>query len=316
MGEGITDAADLPLKTFMNAKAILKGAVARALPLSAIPLLIRLMFARRGCGILIYHDPKPETLDRHLQYLKRHFSFISLSKLCDAIEARDKSTLSGGKLVLTIDDGHAGTARLIPIFRKHAVYPTIYVCSSIVGTEQIFWWQHEAVQVLGLKRLKRLPNAERLRLLARYGFMRELEQKSRSALSREEVTALAAVADIQSHTRSHPILTQCDDDTCSAEITGSKSEIEAFTGKLCVDFAYPNGNYGAREIAILKDAGYRSARTCDAGWNGAATDLFQLRGIPIADDASVPWISVQVTGLSTFLKYAFRGSWRGRMPQY
>lgn len=308
--------ADLLLKTFMKAKAILKEVAARALLLSAIPFFFRLMFARRGCAILIYHNPKPETLDRHLQYLKRHFSFISLSNLCDAIAAGDGSALSGGKLVLTIDDGRAGNARLIPVFQKHAVYPTIYVCSSIVGTEQLFWWQHEATEALGLERLKRLPNAERLRLLARYDFLKEPEQGPHAALSREEVTALAAVADIQSHTRSHPILTQCDDDTCSAEITGSKSEIEAFTGKPCVDFAYPNGNYSAREIAILKEAGYRSARTCDVGWNGAATDSFRLRGIPIADDASVPWMAVQVTGLSTFLKYAFSGSWRGRMPQY
>jgi peptidoglycan/xylan/chitin deacetylase (PgdA/CDA1 family) len=312
----MTDAADLLVKTFMNAKAVLKEAVARALLLSAIPFFIRLMLARRGCGILIYHDPKPETLDRHLLYLKRHFSFISLSELCDAIEAGDDSTFSGGKLVLTIDDGRAGNARLIPIFQKHAVHPTIYVCSSIVGTEKIFWWQHEAAKALGVERLKRLPNVERLRLLARYGFMKEPEQKSRSVLSREEVRALAAVADIQSHTRSHPILTQCDDGTCSAEISVSKGEIEVLIGKPCVDFAYPNGNYGAREIAILKDAGYRSARTFNLGWNGAATDPFQLRGIPIADDASVPWIAVQLTGLSTFLKYAFRGSWRGRMPQY
>jgi peptidoglycan/xylan/chitin deacetylase (PgdA/CDA1 family) len=299
----------------MRAKAILKEIAARALLLSAVPLFIRLTAARRGCGILIYHNPKSEALDRHLHYLKRHYSFIPLSALCDAVRSGDDSALSGGKLVLTIDDGHAGNARLLPIFQKHGIRPTIYVCSSVVGTDQVFWWQHKAAKAQGLNRLKDLPNAERLRLLAPYAPLTDPEQKSRAALSREEIAALMTVADIQSHTRSHPILTHCDDDTSSAEITGSKSEIEAFTGKPCVDFAYPNGNYGAREIAVLKEAGFRSARTCDLGWNSKLTDPFKLRGIPIADDASVPWLAVQVTGLSTFLKYALGGGWRGRMPQ-
>lgn len=301
--------------TFMKAKTILKEIAARAMLLSAIPLFIRLTAARRGCGILIYHNPKPEALDRHLHYLKRHYSFIPLSALCDAIGSGDDSALLGGKLVLTIDDGHAGNARLIPIFRKHGIRPTIYVCSSVVGTEQVFWWQHKAARALGLNRLKNLPNAERLRLLEPYVPLKDPEQKSRTALSREEIAALAAVADVQSHTRSHPILTQCDDAARGAEIAGSKGEVETFTGKPCVDFAYPNGNYGAREVAVLKEAGFRSARTCDLGWNDKATDPFKLRGIPIADDASVSWLAVQVTGLSTFLKYALGGGWRGRMPQ-
>jgi len=299
----------------MKAKTILKAIAARALLLSAIPLFVRLTAARRGCGILIYHNPKPEALDRHLRYLKRHYRFIALSALCDAISSGDDSALLGGKLVLTIDDGHAGNAQLLPIFRKHGIRPTIYICSSVVGTEQVFWWQHEAAKALGLDRLKHLPDEERRRLLAPCAPLKDPEQPARAALSREEIAALMTVADIQSHTRSHPILTQCDDAARRAEITGSKSEIESITGKPCLDFAYPNGNYGAREVAALKEAGFRSARTCDLGWNNKATDPFKLRGIGIADDASVAWLAVQVSGVSTFLKYALGGGWRGRMPQ-
>jgi len=299
----------------MRAKTILKAITARALLLSAIPLFIRLTAARRGCSILIYHNPKPEALDRHLHYLKQHYRFIALSDLCDAIGSGDDCALLGGTLVLTIDDGHAGNAQLLPIFHKHGIRPTIYICSAVVGTEQVFWWQHKAAKALGLDRLKHLPDAERRRLLALHTPLTDPAQNSRAALSREEIAALMTVADIQSHTRTHPILTQCDDAARRAEITGSKSEIEAMTGKPCLDFAYPNGDYGAREIAALKEAGYRSARTCDLGWNNRATDPFKLRGIGIADDASVAWLAVQVSGVSTFLKYAFGGSWRGRMPQ-
>ncbi|WXK24246.1 polysaccharide deacetylase family protein (plasmid) [Mycetohabitans endofungorum] len=128
---------------------------------------------------------------------------------------------------------------------------------------------------------------------------------------------MRARVDFQSHTRFHPILTCCDDAECEQEITGSRRDIERLTGRPCEHFAYPNGNYGEREIRLLRAAGYRTARTCDVGWNDDATDPFRLRAIDIHDDSSLAWFIAQLTGIPLFLHYARHGGgWRGRKPQF
>ena len=53
--------------------------------------------------------------------------------------------------------------------------------------------------------------------------------------------------------------------------------MEQLTGAACEHFAYPNGDYGSREIATLEAAGYKTARTCDIGWNDHKTDPYRLK---------------------------------------
>jgi peptidoglycan/xylan/chitin deacetylase (PgdA/CDA1 family) len=180
----------------------------------------------------------------------------------------------------------------------------------------MYWWQHPGAEAFGIEALKRLPNKERLRRLDEAGFRPEAEWPVRKALSLEQLRDLQSVADFQSHTRLHPILNKCDDDECRDEIVESKREVEALTKRPCEHFAFPNGNYDDRAIRILKEAGYRSARTADLGWNDQTTDIFRLRSILIADDASLSWLDAQLSHVPNLLKYAMRGSFNGRFPQF
>jgi hypothetical protein len=122
--------------------------------------------------------------------------------------------------------------------------------------------------------------------------------------------------DFQAHSRFHPILTRCEADECEEEITGSRLEVGALLGGDCTHFAYPNGNYGAREIEFVKAAGFKTARTCDIGWNDSRTDPYRLRTIIITDNASRSWFAAQLTGVPVFLRYLRSGAWGGRFPQF
>ncbi|WP_338861484.1 polysaccharide deacetylase family protein [Mycetohabitans rhizoxinica] len=138
-----------------------------------------------------------------------------------------------------------------------------------------------------------------------------------TGLSVRQVKQMRARVDFQSHKRFHPILTRCDDVECEQEITGSRRDIERLPGRPCAHFAYPNGNYGEREIRLLRAAGCRTARTCDVGWSDDATDPFRLRAIDIHDDSSLAWFIAQLTGIPLLLRYAWHGGgWRGRKPQF
>jgi peptidoglycan/xylan/chitin deacetylase (PgdA/CDA1 family) len=257
--------------------------------------------------MLLYHDPSPETLDKHLSYLKQFCEIVPFSEIDQPGRGRPRA-------VVTLDDGCAGNAKLLPIFIKHNIRPTIFICSQIVGAGRQFWWQHGGAQVEGHKKLKRLPNAERLELLKRHGYGM-LSVGHASALSTQDIEQMKPWVDFQAHTRFHPILPMCDDAECASEISLSRHEIERLVGNHCVHFAYPNGNYGSREIEYVKAAGYRYARTCDVGWNDMATDPYRLKCIPVDDAASVSWFAAKLSGIPLFLRYMANGSFNGKMPQ-
>lgn len=291
----------------MTLKRSVRDAIGHLFFWSGMARLSRHVLWRDRVAILLYHDPSPETLDRHLTYLR---------KICTIVSLDDVAKPSTGKprAVITIDDGHAGNARLVPVFRKHGVRPTIYICSRIVGTTRQFWWLNDGARKEGVARLLRMPNAERLAHLRERGFS-PTQEGAATALSSADIEAMRPWTDFQAHTRFHPVLPQCDPDECMNEIALSREEVGDIVQAQCLHFAYPNGRYGDREAEMVKQAGYRSARTCDVGWNDANTDPFRLKGIPVDDEASIPWLAAKLTCIPSVLLYMFGGRFDGRMPQ-
>lgn len=268
-----------------------------ALRRSGLCGLLRVLAARHRVTIVVYHDPSPEVLARHLAYYVRHYTVIPLDALQD-------ERLPLYPLVVTFDDGHRGNLRLAAVLRRFGVRPTIYLCSRIVGTGHPFWWQTQAARGLGVEALKALPDAQRRECLGEAGPGPDQGAEPRQALSWEEVATLGAVADFGAHSRHHPVLPRCDDATCADEIILGKAELEAALGRPCRHFAYPNGSYGDREVALLRQAGFVTGRTLDAGWNARGTDPHRLKGVCVSDDAPVDWLAVQLTGLPTWFRQA------------
>ena len=296
---------------------VIKEILAILIRLSGIPLFVREVLCQKQATVLMYHDPKPETFAKHLAYLSKHYRFISLDHLVEAIYSSDASKLPPKSVVITIDDGHAGNFHLLPLFRKYNLRPTLFVCSQIVGTTRRFWFMADPLKrdKAARERLKRLPHAERLaRLKMAYGFDPKQAQAQRQALGTQELGEMAADVDFQAHTRFHPILTTCDDATCEREISGCRNDLEGILGQKPTHFCFPNGDYTAREIAMVKKAGYRSARTSDAGWNDINSDPYRLKAMDISDDASINRLVAQMCGAFQFLKYALRGRFDSTHP--
>ena len=289
--------------------AIFKDAVGTLVILMGIARATRALLWRDRVAILLYHDPDPRTLDQHLSYLR---------EISDVVPFEDIGSPGAGRAraVITFDDGHMGNASLLPIFIKHKVRPTIFLCSRIVGRSRRHWWLHPGAKQAGVERLKRLTNVQRLAELETYGY-REDGDDHATGLSIEQIEAMRPYVDFQAHTRFHPVLTRCTDRECEVEIAACKREIEALVRNACVHFAYPNGNYSDREVKLVKAAGYDSARTCDIGWNDHLSDPFRLRTIIIDDHASTRWFAAQLTGIPLFLRYLRHGGgWAGRFPQF
>ncbi|HYH37806.1 MAG TPA: polysaccharide deacetylase family protein [Azospirillum sp.] len=287
---------------------------------SGLDAALRFLFARRRVTIVVYHDPDPDILRQHLAWYAKRYNFTTLDAVADAMDSGRWKSLPRYPLVLTLDDGHIGNAKLEPLFREYGVRPTMYLCSRIVGTARPYWWQTAAADRIGPEALKVVPDAERRRRLAEAGDDPDVDARGpRQALSWDEVRTMAGVYDYGGHTRHHPILLQCDDQTAAEEIGLCKAEIEDALHRPCAHFAYTNGDFGEREVALIRASGYRTARSIEPGWNGPTVDPFRLKAFPVSDDVSVGWLAVQVTGIPSWarkLKGLLRGRGASAAPAY
>lgn len=274
----------------------LKNLVATFVCLSGIPILIRERVCRHRVAILLYHDPQPTIFAKHVAYLSRHYTLISLDTLVSAIHREDFSQIPPKSVVITIDDGHADNFELLPIFKQHQIRPTLYVCTQIVNTYRHFWFKIEGQSKAEKEKLKRLLNAERLAHLKRTDdFEPEIAFPDRQALNTAEIREMTESVDFQPHTQFHSILSQCTEAESKQEILESKTDLETLLGIECIHFSYPNGDYTEREIEIVKAGGFRSARTTEIGWNTLDTSPYQLKAIPITDDAGLTLFRAELT---------------------
>ena len=277
-------------------RSFLKNAVATLICLSGMPILMREWICRRRVPILMYHDPKPTVFEKHIAYLSRRWTVISLDTLAAAIHRKDFSQISPKSVVITIDDGHAGNSALLPIFKQYHICPTLYVCTQIINTHRHFWFKIAGQSKMEKERLKKVSNADRLAHLKHtVGFEPEKMYPERQALNSTEVKEMAENVDFQPHTQFHPILPQCTAAECEQEILESKADLERLLGRECSHFSYPNGDYTEREIEIIKAGGFRSARTTDIGWNTPDTPPYRLKAVPITDDAGLILFRAELT---------------------
>lgn len=297
----------------MNRRALrtfVRELAATAIRYSGIPFLIRNLVARSRVTIVVYHDPAPEVLDRHLAYLTSRYRLISLDLLADALHSKKWELIPSHALVVTLDDGHKGNSRLSEVFAKYRVVPTLYLCSQIVATRRGFWFRRCDAKVA--QQLKHLPQAERLRQLKEHtGFTQTWEYPDATSLTAADLESMAPQVDFGAHTRFHPILTMCTDEECETEIRGSREDLEARFGRPCKHFSYPNGDYTDREVEMTRRAGFRSARTTDVGWNGPNIDPYRLRLTGVTDDASINMLVVQLSGVIAYLRCVLEGKWTG-----
>jgi peptidoglycan/xylan/chitin deacetylase (PgdA/CDA1 family) len=92
---------------------------------------------------------------------------------------------------------------------------------------------------------------------------------------------LAAGWELDSHSLTHPHLTQLSADQLAAEVGGSRTALEAYGGP--VDFfCYPYGEYNPAVIGAVRAAGYHGATTVVGGVASSAGDPLRLPRIEVS----------------------------------
>jgi peptidoglycan/xylan/chitin deacetylase (PgdA/CDA1 family) len=277
-------------------------------------------------------DTTAEQFEEQLICLKKHFNIVGIDELC-AFAAG--ATLPRNSVAITFDDGYLDNyQQALPILKRHDCKATFFVATSFVSERRVYWWDRAAYVVKHSPRSVlelHYPTYLRVELEpdrghAIYRLLRfvkdssysldlqrfldelsratgvvwtrdlELEFAERLLMTWDHVRALrAAGMDVQSHTRTHRILQTLSPSELSAELLGSRQDLQRELGEPARAIAYPVGKpLGASSPirAALQQAGYEIGFTNGTGptslWS--RRDRYDICRQTVARDLSTPYL--------------------------
>lgn len=229
----------------------------------------------------------PEFLDGAIRTLAaRGYRFIRLQDVPAALAAPE-----GGApfAVFTLDDGFRDNRdHALPVFERHSVPFTIFVCKGLSERSHTMWWDTAEALIAARQRITLCLPAGRIDLdcashpaktaafdtVARCLMagdetkgVAQLDQAAQSAginphalvseavMDRDELAALGRhpLVSYGAHTVSHRGLAQLSDAELLAEFNESAEYVSEITGRRPPTFAYP---YGDARSATIRTAGY------------------------------------------------------------
>ncbi|GAC1318204.1 MAG: hypothetical protein NVSMB25_07320 [Thermoleophilaceae bacterium] len=110
-----------------------------------------------------------------------------------------------------------------------------------------------------------LPLLKRMHMVATFYVITRRFHESGFVTAAQVRQLEQAGMDIGAHTRTHVTLTGLDSGALSAEVAGSRADLEGVLGHPIYWFAYPFGAFDGRVVAAVRRAGYLLAVTTRAG---------------------------------------------------
>ena len=269
----------------------------------ATRILIGQMARRRRVGIvLLYHrvapsagDPSTElvpavsasTFRRQLRWLRRFFRVVPAATLPAAIAER--RAWQRIPIAVTFDDespDHVESA--LPILREARVRATFFFTGVCLHGPRATWW--ELLQgamdaelpldrLLGdgdihtrAERIKRMKPNERNALVS--ALTRVGARAPKSAMTSEELLAVAAEHDVGFHTLRHDFLPALPAPDVNRALREGRETLEQAVGRRLDLIAYPHGGAGRRVAAAARRADYRLGFTsAETAWSPSMDPL-------------------------------------------
>lgn len=183
---------------------------------------------------------------------KLNADVLSINKLLNPPTKHNKKCIA-----ITFDDAYNDFYdNAFYLMEKYNYRPHLFVVSDLVGSYNK--WDYDRLNVK--------------KTLLDWGKIKELSDNG---------------VIIDSHTMTHPSLTNITLDKAKAEITDSKKKIEDFIGRTVDGFCYPYGDYNENVKGIVMDAGYKYAVTTKKGKIYGKPDPFSLNRISIKKNTNI-----------------------------
>ena len=264
-------------------------------------------WANRGnVLILMYHrfgesDAKisAREFETHLEYLKKNHRVLPLSETIDCLQ--NGKTLPPNSVVITIDDGYKDVYEIaFPLLKKFDFPATVYAITDFSDGKCWLWTDLMRYVLLNTKRdvtdrletaaqfnvdLKKLPNEEKEAKIKEFAKdfgveIPALPPPEFAPMNWAEAREMDAKnISIESHTVTHPILTNISANELEFELKTSKKRLEEVLERRVEHFCYPNGSLNKAVEKAVENAGYKSATTTNYGFNNSQIDKFLLNRI-------------------------------------
>jgi len=263
------------------------------------------------------------TFERQISFLASTHQILPLEEL---IGKANRNESMGGCCAITFDDGWRDNyTEAFPLLEKYRVPATVFLATSFIGTNRLFWpeeicWllehQHTlknkpvddpvAVQIFKreikeyrsetrdkfldniITSMKRRSPVERNQVLDYYRKCSTGSDISRQMLNWEEVDEMqsSGLITFGAHTVKHELLDQLPLSDVRTEIFQSKTDIEQKLGVNVTTFSYPNGNYTEDIVKMLNEFDFAGAVTTRKGFLGHQTPRMEIPRIAIHEDIS------------------------------
>ena len=242
----------------------------------------------------------PELFERHLRYLARYCSPVSADEVLAAIAGEHR--LPRRAVLVTFDDGYRDFREYAWPLLKQFRIPCVLFVSTAYSTDptRLFWWDalwqlvsrtHEPALLCRPGTVAVIPLTTTDQRLRAYRSVSEW-LKGRSPASRQALISQFSVqlhvrpalldgpavltwtelrdlardgVVVAPHGRLHELLDQVASSTLCSEVSGSRDDVARQIGHCPPLFAYPNGNFNARVVGAVADAGFDAAFTTIGG---------------------------------------------------
>jgi peptidoglycan/xylan/chitin deacetylase (PgdA/CDA1 family) len=252
-----------------------------------------------------------------LEYLNKNNRVLSLSDTIDCLE--NGKSLPPNTTVITIDDGYSDAYEIaFPVLKKFKMPATLYVVTDFLDEKCWLWTdlmryvllktESDSVKIefegedkieseLGGEtqrletasrinsRLKKMPNEQKEAKIKEIAESLNVEipplpTEEFSPVSWQQAREMDAEnVKIESHTATHPILTNICKKQLDFELKTSKMRLEEILDREVGHFCYPNGSFNENAQKAVEKAGYKSAVTTDYGFNEKHSNRFLLKRI-------------------------------------
>ncbi|MGI0107069.1 polysaccharide deacetylase family protein [Salinimicrobium sp. WS361] len=214
--------------------------------------------------VLAYHSIQDSVqFEQQMLMLKSLYTILDVHTLRDSISL---GALPKNPILITFDDGDSSLYhKAFPILKKLGIPATIFVITGLINSQRPFWWD-EIEYYLGKEagnkkvwEVKSWPNIEResfLKKLRNTSIKSPLKYKQLTSAQLKEMQDAGII--IANHSHTHPMFDQCTQEELVKELTLSTNKLKFF-GFTPNIFAYPNGNFSARDEIILKNHGINQA---------------------------------------------------------
>lgn len=260
----------------------------------------------------------------HLEYLSKNNRVLDLSETIEYLNKG--KTLPPNTTVITIDDGYADAYEIaFPLLKTYGFPATVYAVTDFLDEKCWLWTDlmryvllktecdsakiefggEDKIEAKLKSKMQRLETASRVnsRLKKMPDEQKEAKIKAIAANLNVEIPELpvedfapmnwtqaremdARSVRIESHTTTHPILTNIDAKHLDFELKNSKKRLEEVLDRQVEHFCYPNGSVDENIWRAVENSGYKSATTTNYGFNERQGNPFLLNRIDAQSGAA------------------------------